>query len=255
MGVSTPWSPVRAGFWQFRTVQTPDSPVRRTRPYFFLRMLSAFSLTVYVCKKKRTKDNTHWSRVCSCRRVCSCTFDSPVPCRLLTALCAERVHTSSIVVCIFSYSVCLQKKTRTKDNTYWSRVCACIHSCTHACIRDVNAYVCAVMRAWAPTHRIEDLEVALRLLARADRDRLERPAHSLAFPTLWLRGAHLIEPKVRPRPKDEKQGYGKRREWERGRCAELGMLYEVWRTEYGVLCILYWVCWAGYAVLGMLCWV
>ena len=43
-------------------------------------------------------------------------------------------------------------------------------------------------------HRVEDLEVALRFFAGPNRDRLERPPHTLAFPSLRLRMSLLIEP-------------------------------------------------------------
>lgn len=60
-----------------------------------------------------------------------------------------------------------------------------------------NAYSTAVSLKVRCTYRVENLEVALRLFARPDRDRFEGTPHALAFPSLRLRVPFFVEPIMR----------------------------------------------------------
>lgn len=79
----------------------------------------------------------------------------------------------------------------------------------------------------ARTHRIEDLEVTLCLFARTDRDRLERPPHTLAFPSLRLGVPHFVESGTEGRGGGVEGGQGRIKEGREGYRKHQQQMFEV----------------------------
>ena len=56
------------------------------------------------------------------------------------------------------------------------------------------------------SHRVENFDMALCLVPRSHRDRLERPPYTLVFSPLWLRWASFIEPSGKGREGGREEG-------------------------------------------------